>query len=89
MNLTTSPLNSRARVAAAILATAAVAAVTPGFVQAAGNAEPFGQSVSECAQTSLGKRANPPEVTCSHDGHLHVFANFGEMVHHMREHHGG
>ena len=36
---------------------------------------------------SLGKRANPPEVTCSHDGHVHVFANFGEMVQHMREHH--
>ena len=23
------------------------------------------------------------------DGHMHVFANFGEMVQHLREHHGG
>ena len=47
------------------------------------------EHVSECAQTSLGKRANAPEVTCSHDGHTHVFASFGEMVQHMHEHPGG
>lgn len=89
MKTTTSPLNGRARVVLAILATAAVAAVSPGVVQAAQTDEPFGQHVSECAKTSLGKRANPPEVTCMHDGQVHVFANFGEMVQHMREHHGG
>ena len=89
MNATTSSPSGRARVVLAILATAAVAAVAPGVVQAAQTDEPFGQHVSNCAQTSLGKRANPPEVTCSHDGHTHVFANFGEMVQHMREHHGG
>ena len=89
MNTTTSLPNGRARVVLAILATAAVAAVAPAVVQAAQTDKPFGQHVSECAQTTLGKRANPPEVTCSHDGHIHVFANFGEMVQHMHEHHGG
>ena len=71
------------------LASAAVAAVAPGVAQAAETGQPFGQHVSECAQTSLGKRATSPAVTCSHDGHVHVFANFGEMVQYMREHHGG
>ena len=89
MKTTTCPPNGRARVVLAVLATAAVAAVAPGVVQAAQTDEPFGQHVSECAKTSLGKRANPPEVTCMHDGQVHVFANFGEMVQHMREHHGG
>ena len=70
------------------VASAAVAAVSPGVAQAAETGQPFGQHVSECAQTSLGKRATPPAVTCSHDGHVHVFANFGEMVQHMK-HHGG
>ncbi len=89
MNSTKSPTNGRARVVAAILTTAAVAAVAPGAVQAAESDEPFGQHVSECAQANLGKRANPPAVTCSHDGQLHAFANFGAMVQHMREHHDG
>lgn len=89
MNTTTSPPNGRVRVVLAILAMATVAAVSPGVGRAGQTDEPFGQHVSNCAQTSLGKRANPPEVTCSHDGHMHVFANFGEMVQHLREHHGG
>jgi hypothetical protein len=89
MNSTTSPPLGRARVVVAILASAAVAAASPGVVQAAKTDEPFGQHVSECAHMSLGKRATPPAVTCLHDGHVHVFANFGEMVQHMREHHGG
>ena len=89
MYSTTSPANLRARIVVAILTSAAAAAVSPGVVQAAESDEPFGQHVSECAQTSLGKRATPPAVTCSHDGQLHVFANFGAMVQHMREHHGG
>ena len=89
MKTTTSPPNGRAPVILVILAMAAVAAVAPGVGQAAPTDEPFGQHVSECAKTSLGKRANPPEVTCMHAGHMHDFANFGEMVQHMREHHGG
>ena len=89
MNSTMSPPNVRARFVVAILASAAAAAVSPGVVQAAESEQPFGQHVSECAQPSLGKRSNPPAVTCSHDGHTHVFANFGEMVHHMHAHHGG
>jgi len=89
MNTTTSSANGRARIVLAILATAALAAVAPGVVQAAQTDEPFGQHVSECAKASLGKRANPPEVTCSHHRHTNDFANFGEMVQHMREHHGG
>lgn len=74
--------------ASSLRSSAAVAAASPGVVQAAETDEPFGRHVSECAQTSLGKRATPPAVTCSHDGHVHVFANFGEMAQHMREHHG-
>ena len=87
MNSPASPSNGRGRVVA-ILAAATVAAASPGVARAAQIDEPFGQHVSECAQTSLGKRATPPAVTCSHDGHVHVFANFGEMVQHMK-HHGG
>jgi len=89
MNTRTSPPNGRALVVLAILATAAVAGVSPGVARAAANNDPFGQHVSECSQTSLGKRASPPAVTCSHDDPAHVFANFGEMVQHMHEHHGG
>jgi len=89
MTTATSPPNGRARVVLAVLATAAVAAVAPGVVQAAQTDEPLGHHVSECAKTSLGKRANPPKVTCSHGGHTHFFANFSEMVQHMHEHHGG
>ena len=48
MKTTTSPPNGRARVVLAVLATAAVAAVAPGVVQAAQTHEPFGQHVSEC-----------------------------------------
>ena len=70
------------------LASAAVAAVSPGIAQASETGQPLGQHVSECAQTSLGQRANPPAITCSHDGQVHVFATFGEMVHHMKHHAG-
>ena len=70
------------------LASAAVAAVAPGVAQAAETGQPFGQHVSECAQTSLGQRTNPPAVTCSHDGQVHVFANFCELVHHLKHHAG-
>ena len=70
------------------LASAAVAAVAPGVAQAAETGQTFGQHVSECAQMSLGKRANSPAITCSHDGQVHVFGNFGEMVQHMKHHAG-
>ena len=40
------------------------------------------------AQLALGQRVDPPAVTCTHDGHVHTFATFGELVAHAREHHG-
>ena len=40
------------------------------------------------AQLALGQRVDPPAVTCTHDGHVHTFATFGELVTHAREHHG-
>lgn len=92
MNSTTSPPKTRARVAVAVLAAAAVAAASPAIVQAQTD-ESFGQHVAKCAQTSLGKRANPPAGSCSHEGQGqgqgHDFATFGQMVQVMREHHGG
>ena len=45
----------------------------------------FGQHVASCAQEILGQRPDPPQVTCTHDGHTHTFANFGEMVQHMHD----
>jgi len=48
----------------------------------------LGAHVSECARTALGERANPPQVTCVHDGHEMTFDNFGDLVAHMRLHHG-
>ena len=48
-------------------------------------ASPFGQNVAACAQASL-PRPSPPQVTCTHDGQTHTFANFGKMVAHMRDH---
>ena len=46
----------------------------------------FGQHVASCAQENLGQRLSPPQVTCTHDGHTHTFANFGEMVQHLQDH---
>ena len=87
MNVRSGRSNGGARVLA-ILAAAIVVAASPGAVQAAEKDDPSGRHVSECAQASLGKRAYPPETTCSHDGHMHVVANFGAMAKHMHEHHG-
>jgi hypothetical protein len=71
--------------------TIAVAAVAAFAAGVSGNAfateEPFGRHVSMCAQ-ELGKRADAPAVTCTHDGITMTFANFGAMVQHMHEHHG-
>ena len=49
---------------------------------------PLGAHISECAQLALGPRVDPPAVTCTHDGHVHTFATFGELVAHAREQHG-
>lgn len=53
----------------------------PGGAAAA--EQPFGRHVSECARMHL-PAAQPPVVAC--DGH--TFATFGEVVTHMRDHHG-
>ena len=55
---------------------------------AATDIEPLGAHVAECAQVALGPRVDPPGVTCSHDGHVHSFRTFGELVAHLREHRG-
>ena len=68
-------------VLAATIASAPVASADPPN-------EPIGAHVSECARAALGQRVDPPAVTCSHDGHLHSFATFGELVAHLRAHHG-
>ena len=49
--------------------------------------EPLGTHVAECAQVALGPRVDPPAVTCTHEGHVHSFATFGELVAHLRGHH--
>jgi hypothetical protein len=63
-----------------LLGATAAPANTPG--------EPLGAHISACAQLALGQRADPPAVTCTHDEHVHTFATFGELVAHVREHHG-
>ena len=63
-----------------LLGATAAPANTPG--------DPLGAHISECAQLTLGQRVDPPAVTCTHDGHVHTFATFGELVAHAREHHG-
>ena len=50
--------------------------------------DPLGAHVSECARVALGQRVDPPAVTCTHEGHVHTFATFGELVAYVREHHG-
>ena len=67
-----------------ILAIAASAALAAGFSGSALADNSFGQHVSMCAHTTLGQRDNPPAVSCTHDGMTMTFANFGEMVQHMR-----
>ncbi len=67
-----------------LVALAASAAVAAGFSGSALADNAFGQHVASCAQTALGQRDNPPEVTCSHDGMTMTFPTFGAMVEHMR-----
>jgi hypothetical protein len=63
---------------AATLAGASAASASPPV-------EPLGAHVSECAQVALGQREDPPTLTCTHDGHVHSFATFGELVAHLLE----
>jgi hypothetical protein len=70
-----------------IVAVAAAAVlVVPGG--ALGEEEPFGHHVSQCARSALPP-ADPPVIVCEHDGEVHTFATFGEMVlFHLLVHHG-
>jgi hypothetical protein len=76
------------RLTAALVAAGALAAVSAGnaLAQPAGQAD-FGQHVAACAQLHLGQRADPPQVTCGHDGTAMTFPTFGAMVLHMLEMH--
>ncbi len=67
-----------------IVAIAASASIAAGFSGSALGDNSFGQHAAMCAHTALGQRANPPSVTCTHDGTTMTFANFGEMVQQMR-----
>ena len=67
-----------------ITLTIAAAAAAGSTGSAVASSEPFGHHVAECAHMSLGQRDNPPSVTCTDDGVTMTFANFGEMVQHMR-----
>ena len=73
-----------------VTATVVSAVSLLGATAAPANApdEPLGAHISQCAQLALGLRLDPPAVTCSHDGHVHTFATFGELLAHAREHHG-
>jgi hypothetical protein len=67
---------------ALLLTIAAIGAAGGTNAYAAG--ELFGQHVAACAQMSLGERADPSAVTCTHDGTSVTFPTFGAMVAHMR-----
>ena len=67
-----------------IVVLVASAALAAGFSGSALADDTFGQHVAECAHATLGQRDNPPAVTCTHDGETMTFANFGQMVQHMR-----
>lgn len=72
-------------VTAIVIAAGLVGAST---APAAQPSEPLGAHVSACAHAALGQRVDPPAVLCAHDGHVHSFATFGELVAHLRQHHG-
>ena len=76
------------RLVGVAVAVAALAGGSAASAVAAEDPATFGQQVAMCAQTSLGQRTNPPTITCNHDGMTMTFANFGEMVLHMKAHHG-
>jgi len=68
----------------AVATSAATLAVTSSAL-ASSPLEPLGVHVSECARVALGQRVDPPAVTCAHDGHMHSFSMFGELVAHLQE----
>ena len=72
-----------------VVACAVLAAGLPATAVAAGDdpAAPGGH-IASCAQINLPPGENPPAITCEHDGHVHTFANFGEMVLHILGDHG-
>ena len=37
---------------------------------------------------TLGRPVDPPAVSFTHDEQVHSFGTFGELVAHLREHHG-
>ena len=75
--------------AASLTAAGALALALGGNALGAPNpSAEFGQHVATGAQEHLGQREGAPSVTCRHDGVVMTFATFGEMVQHMREHHG-
>lgn len=76
------------RITGAVIAVAALVGGSGANALAAADPATFGQHVSACARMSLGQRTDPPSVTCDHDGMAMTFANFGEMVLHMKTHPG-
>ena len=73
------------RLAGLALGAALVAGSTGTALAGPAEQAAFGQHVASCAQEQLGQRPDPPQVTCTHDGHSHTFATFGEMVQHMQD----
>ena len=78
-------MSARRFFAAAALASAMTLV---GPAPAARPSEPLGAHVAACAHAALGQDVDRLAVTCAHDGHVHSFATFGELVAHLRQHHG-
>jgi hypothetical protein len=69
-----------------VAACAAFAAGLPATARPAGDdaASPGGH-IASCAQINLPPGEHRPAITCEQEGHVHTFANFGEMVLHILE----
>jgi len=65
--------------------TTAAALVAPAAAVAEN--ESVGTHVSQCAEIALPP-ADGSAIVCEHEGHVHIFGTFGEMVLHLLEHHG-
>ena len=68
-----------------VLTSIAVLAAVGGLSGSA-LADAPGQQIATCAQLALPPTADPPSITCTCDGTVMTFANFGAMVQHMRAH---
>ena len=68
-----------------VVASAAAVLVVPAV--AVGEEGSVGQHVSQCAQIALPP-ADARAIVCEHDGHVHAFTTFGDMVRHLLEHRG-